>query len=391
MRYGLPYKGSKNAIAMWVVEQLPPAETFVDLFAGGCAVTHAAMLSGKYKRFICNDIDADMPRLFVDAVQGKYREEKRWISRDDFLALKDTDPYVRVCWSFGCNKKNYLYSRELEPWKKALHYARVFGDYSLLGEFGIRSDGGRVDIKAHHEAYKEKYVEWLAKKKWPYSDDYNKHVANLTEKVEFGKEKLRQYLRKALKESGLTQAEVQRRLGTQMASHYFRRSQWAFPTEEHYDRMRGFMPLPMSYWEIYGLQQLEESLQSLGRLQSLQSLQRLQGLESLGRLRSLQRLECYGLEYQKVPIPADSVVYCDPPYKGTDSYGTIFDHGRFYDWLRCRDRPVWVSEYSMPDDFVCVGGREKRVNLNKGSDKKVTEKIFVHERWANAAVRGLFL
>ena len=35
MRYGLPYKGSKNQIAKWLIDQLPPAETFVDLFFGG--------------------------------------------------------------------------------------------------------------------------------------------------------------------------------------------------------------------------------------------------------------------------------------------------------------------------------------------------------------------
>lgn len=32
MRYGLPYKGSKNSIAEWIVRQLPYADTFVDLF-----------------------------------------------------------------------------------------------------------------------------------------------------------------------------------------------------------------------------------------------------------------------------------------------------------------------------------------------------------------------
>ena len=42
-RYGVPYLGSKSRIAPWVVERLPSAETFVDLFAGGCAVTHAAL------------------------------------------------------------------------------------------------------------------------------------------------------------------------------------------------------------------------------------------------------------------------------------------------------------------------------------------------------------
>jgi len=46
MRYGLPYKGSKNGIAKKIVDALPAGEVFVDLFAGGCAVTHAAMLSG---------------------------------------------------------------------------------------------------------------------------------------------------------------------------------------------------------------------------------------------------------------------------------------------------------------------------------------------------------
>ena len=52
MRYGLPYKGSKNAIAEWIVTELPYSKCFVDLFCGGGAVTHRALLSGKYKRFI---------------------------------------------------------------------------------------------------------------------------------------------------------------------------------------------------------------------------------------------------------------------------------------------------------------------------------------------------
>lgn len=35
MRYGLPYKGSKNGIAKWIVQELPPADVFCDLFFGG--------------------------------------------------------------------------------------------------------------------------------------------------------------------------------------------------------------------------------------------------------------------------------------------------------------------------------------------------------------------
>lgn len=75
--YGVPYMGSKNAIAETIVNALPPADTLVDLFAGGCAITHCAILSGKYKQVIANDIAPFGPRLFKDAVDGKFRDEKR--------------------------------------------------------------------------------------------------------------------------------------------------------------------------------------------------------------------------------------------------------------------------------------------------------------------------
>lgn len=76
------------------------------------------------------------PTLFIDAINGKYNNESRWISREDFFRLKDTDPYVAVVWSFGNNMRDYLYSREIEPLKKAIHYALFFSDYSLAKELG---------------------------------------------------------------------------------------------------------------------------------------------------------------------------------------------------------------------------------------------------------------
>ena len=39
--------------------------------------------------------------MFLDAIEGKFADETRWISREDFFALKDTDTMVSVCWSFG--------------------------------------------------------------------------------------------------------------------------------------------------------------------------------------------------------------------------------------------------------------------------------------------------
>lgn len=136
MKYGLPYKGSKNKLAERIVRLLPKRTYLVDLFCGGCAVSHAALLMGKYEHIHINDINWMCPTLFIDALQGKYNDENRWISREDFFRLKDTDPYVAVVWSFGNNLRDYLYSKEIEPLKKAIHYAMFFSDYSLGKELG---------------------------------------------------------------------------------------------------------------------------------------------------------------------------------------------------------------------------------------------------------------
>lgn len=136
--FGCPIKGSKSSIAKWLVDQLPAAETFADIFCGGCSVTHAAMISGKYNRFIINDIDARMPQFFVDCIQGKYTIDthKEWVSRE---AIFDNlgDPYIASCWSFGNDGETYLYGREIEPYKKALHHAVFYRDTSLFEKLGM--------------------------------------------------------------------------------------------------------------------------------------------------------------------------------------------------------------------------------------------------------------
>ena len=139
-RYGLPYMGSKNKITEWILQYMPKAENFYDLFCGGCAVTHCAIEQRKFKNYHINDIKGEMPQGFVDCIQGKYKDDTRWISHDEFDKLKGKgDLLVDICFSFGNNwRKGYAYSREIEPLKKAFHYAVVFGDYNLMkDEFGI--------------------------------------------------------------------------------------------------------------------------------------------------------------------------------------------------------------------------------------------------------------
>ena len=148
--YGIPYMGSKNTIAYKIIDYLPKANNFYDLFCGGCSITHCAMLSKKWQNIYFNDIDGDMPKLFLDSIKGKYKNEKRWISKEDFNKEKDKSAYIRCVWSFGNKGTNYLYGKEIEPYKKAYWYAVMYDDFSLLWALEIKIP----KVKAKN--YKEK-------------------------------------------------------------------------------------------------------------------------------------------------------------------------------------------------------------------------------------------
>lgn len=81
------------------------------------------------------------------------------------------------------------------------------------------------------------------------------------------------------------------------------------------------------------------------------------------------------LPYGKMP---NSVIYCDPPYKGTIGYIGEFDHERFWDWCRSMARDgheLYISEYQAPSDFKCI--REWVVQNTNSRKDRVTERLFV--------------
>lgn len=121
--YGIPYKGSKNKIAEDIIDFLPSGNTLVDLFGGGGAITDCASKSCKWEKIIYNEIDKLPHDCFIKALKGEFDNEERWISKEDFLKLKDTDCYAACCFSFGNDFKTYMYSKEIEPLKKKCHEA----------------------------------------------------------------------------------------------------------------------------------------------------------------------------------------------------------------------------------------------------------------------------
>lgn len=108
--------GSKNRIAKWVVDSLPASDTLVDLFAGGCAVTHAAILSNKWQRVIANDL-LPGPNVFQDATRGRFNGADMVTTREQFF--ESSDFATRLIYSFGNNTLCYIYSRDIERVKLA--------------------------------------------------------------------------------------------------------------------------------------------------------------------------------------------------------------------------------------------------------------------------------
>ena len=94
-------------------------------------------------------------------------------------------------------------------------------------------------------------------------------------------------------------------------------------------------------------------------------------------------IEFYNTDYQAVPIPENSVIYCDIPYANTGTYQchkkTEFDYERFYDWAYSQTQPIFISEYWMPEDmFVCIAEIKRKETFSPSNNsKKVTERVFV--------------
>ena len=325
--YGLPYTGSKSRIAHWVIDHLPRGRVLIDAFAGGCAITHRALLSQKWQTIIANDINGKYPQLFLDAIHGRYRDEKRWISREDFERLKSKDAFVACCWSFGNNLQYYVYSKAIEPYKRALHYAIVFDDFAPMQE--LMPEVAQAVRDAIH---------WIQ----------NTHDRRIT---------AQNVIVKTLK-----------RLTDDNFAHPIIQSNPLYQTIRHTSR------------NTLSLKNLE-SLESLERMERMESLK---SLESLERLQSLESLQVTSLSYDKIDIPDGAVVYCDPPYHACDkslyeSTAKAFDHCAFYDWCVSvsKTNPIFISEYSIEDDrFEIVAEKQKTTSMSQVKSSIVTEHLY---------------
>lgn len=325
--YGVSYKGSKSRICDKLVEAIPfeGIDNFYDLFCGGCAVTHKMLLEDRYKHIHCNDLNGMALQLFVNGIRGEYKDEKRWISREEFFRLKDKDPYVSCCWSFGNNQRNYIYAAKIEPYKKACHYAIVLDDFSLFGKLCPEvAEACREALEGVSDIHERRMLFGPAVVRW-----------------------LKAHGTKEILDGNPPYSSCHTKKDTKT-------------------RPKG----------------------TIRDLQSLESLERLESSERLERVNDIQQADTdrvtWGIgSYDEVEIKPNSVIYCDIPYHSTDAYNSkhnknTFDYDAFYSWCEAQTELVLASEYWMPEDrFVPVWETKHVQSLSASTTSAVVEKLFV--------------
>lgn len=86
------------------------------------------MLSGKWEKFIANDIN-DTPRLFKQAIEGELKGYCTIPTRAEFHDNKNTDAVIKLINSFANGGCSYAYGRDIEEWK--VHAQRMLSMPSL--------------------------------------------------------------------------------------------------------------------------------------------------------------------------------------------------------------------------------------------------------------------
>jgi site-specific DNA-adenine methylase len=110
---------------------------------------------------------------------------------------------------------------------------------------------------------------------------------------------------------------------------------------------------------------------------ALEQLERFERLQQLEQLERFERLNFSSLDYRKVKIEPNSIIYCDIPYKNKGGYGRDFNHDEFFDWAASQKNPVFISEYEINDPrFEVVQEIETRTKMAQNSSKKTIERIF---------------
>ena len=313
--YGLPYKGSKNKIAKWVLDNLPKANALVEPFFGGGAITHCAIERGQYNNYIANDLRGTA-NIFLDVIKGNRHDlYTRFVWPDEFNCEKHDDLLLALIWSFSNNEHTYLYGLKWIDYKYAAHKAIVDNDFELIAKY-----------------YADDIVKLLQSKLEPISELHDRRLC--------------------------WSSTVQRlcRLST------FRDNFKADDLRNSTASLR-----------------VIQNLQRVSRLLNLERVSRLQNLECVNKELSFKPFKCDYRDIQipsDSVVYCDPPYANTSSYRGADEFDSkafldwAVEVGR--------NNPIYISEYQIDDPrFVCVAEKTRnQTAAGRGHHEKRIEKLY---------------
>lgn len=153
--------------------------------------------------------------------------------------------------------------------------------------------------------------------------------------------------------------------------------------DEYEDYLVGWLGFNCSYSGKYFGGFAGETLTKYGTIRDYQQ----EAINNINKqIEKLKGVNFHNKNYNKLEIPSNSIIYCDPPYENTTKYQNSFNHELFWDWCRKitkEGHKVYISEYNAPNDFICIWQKEVKSSLSangkSGGSKNSIEKLFKYD------------
>lgn len=401
---GLNYIGGKRKLSHYLFNAMlddcqieNPA--FYDICGGGASMSFQALHLGFETYY--NDLNPDLYILFKDLMELKKEENIQffldnffdrklynfWRDSDDHFALKTL---ILNAYSYGGTMIQYTYGHDNEIYKKNSHFCIAHADKKAF-EFVWGYYMPRMNYNYNICNMWLDFGEWLKdiptwRERSLAWDSFLTKMESIvaTKSWDFWDEKLKR---------------IKKEQGTSYFESILNLEQYKMMAEYRKLKEQGWDIKPRQSGASYTMRKLNE-LENYEHYCIVKHFKNLNNIINLTECINYSKMHCTNLSFLDVPIhhkPSECIIYCDIPYNtsiysGRDlgdmlykqnADGDKFPFEKFYDWVRDLARSgynVYVSEYSMPDDFKCIWEKDYRSTVTaKANAKVVKERLFKYE------------
>ena len=395
-KYGAAYQGSKSKIADEIISKLPAKKYFIDAFAGGGALSHCALESGKFEHIIANDLQTKeiLEAHFLWTPEQHIAFQKKWITREEFNQTDNL--YIKTCWSFSNNRKAYIYSKACYEYKRRLHNAICFGNYKEFEDYcgiDLSEIDSYDDLNERRKAARRAILKALKPYSFKETINSNTHIPKEIYDAILGGNKNWRNLQ-SMEASDQDDKCVKNMLYLQNLE-YAKQSKGlvSIISSENLERTKQDDKCVKNMLYLQNLEHSKQgkglvsiiSSENLERTKYSKNVESLTQQENLLRSRSItsSNISITSVSYDEIdlPDPSETVIIADPPYRNTQGYQVEFDNDKFEQW--CIDKAkagyeIFVCEYNIENPAFEEIWSKEVINTGGGNknQKRSVEKLY---------------